>query len=306
MAQSPTKNSSKSLFSWIIVIAVLCHVSSFAQSEKSTPVNPAIGLHYESRYSGPLVDISEDNNFMGMHMGGARSPFIKPRVPSLKREVAIDSTGKNITFTEKVGDIDFRIPRMMPLFNYVSMRRRNYMRDKFVQTSVSRLDETFGRNSGGGAIRIDIPVEIKSKAFQKIFGGGTVGTCGGEDSSDAPAELIFYERPDTEGPVSSTYSLVPVPDPAALKAALAAALGIRGVVKKRRSLYLAGETRIHIDEVEGLGTFLELEVVLETGDGASSREEGVARCRELMNALGVTESDLIDRAYIDLLEEAPE
>ncbi len=138
------------------------------------------------------------------------------------------------------------------------------------------------------------------------FGGGTVGTCGGEDSSDAPAELIFYERPDTEGPVSSTYSLVPVPDPAALKAALAAALGIRGVVKKRRSLYLAGETRIHIDEVEGLGTFLELEVVLETGDGASSREEGVARCRELMNALGVTESDLIDRAYIDLLEEAPE
>jgi cell surface protein SprA len=175
MAQLPTKNSSKSLFSWIIVIAVLCHVSSFAQSEKSTPVNPAIGLHYESHYSDPLVDISEDNDFMGMHMGGARSPFIKPRVPSLKREVAIDSTGKNITFTEKIGDIDFRTPRMMPLFNYVSMRRRNYMRDKFVQTSVSRLDETFGRNSGGGAIRIDIPVEIKSKAFQKIFGGGTVG-----------------------------------------------------------------------------------------------------------------------------------
>jgi len=125
-------------------------------------------------------------------------------------------------------------------------------------------------------------------------------------STGTAAELIFYERPDTEEPASSTYSLVPVPDPAALKAALTAALGIRGVVKKRRTLYLAGETRIHIDEVEGLGTFLELEVILETDHGASSREEGVARCLELMSALGIDEGDLMDRAYVDLLEEATE
>jgi len=120
------------------------------------------------------------------------------------------------------------------------------------------------------------------------------------------AELIFYERPDTEEPTPSVYSLVPVSEPAALRDALEAALGIRGVVNKRRTLYLAGETRIHIDDVDGLGAFLELEVVLETGHGASTHEEGMARCRSLMSELDIPERDLIDRAYIDLLEEASE
>ena len=142
------------------------------------------------------------------------------------------------------------------------------------------------------------------------FGGaaescGACGPEGGAERSDrATAELIFYERPDTEEPMASTYSLVVVPDPPALKAALSAALGVRGVVSKRRTLYLAGETRIHVDEVDGLGSFLELEVVLGTAGGVTSQEDGVARCRELMDALGVDEHDLIDRAYIDLLEEA--
>jgi adenylate cyclase class IV len=118
----------------------------------------------------------------------------------------------------------------------------------------------------------------------------------------SPAELIFYERVDTGGPTMSDYSLVPVMDPEALKSALAAALGVRGVVRKRRILYLAKETRIHIDEVDGLGTFLELEVVLPTAAGASP-VDGDARCRELMDALGVGAADLVDVAYIDLLEE---
>ena len=135
------------------------------------------------------------------------------------------------------------------------------------------------------------------------FGGGMIRVGGGEDSSGAPAELIFYERVDAEGPTRSSYSLVPVTDPTALKVALSAALGVRGVVKKRRSLYLARETRIHIDDVDGLGAFLELEVVLGTTDGAASHGEGVARCRELMETLNIGEDDLVDTAYIDLLEE---
>ncbi len=170
-----TQKITQSLVAWIAVAAAICSVAAYAQNETSRRANPAIGLNYENYYYDPLVGITDDNNFMGLYMGGARSPFINPRVPSLKRTVAIDSTGKNITFTEKVGEIDFRIPRTMSLFNYVEMRRRNYMRQKFVQTTVSKLDDTFGRTAGGGAIRIDIPVEIKSKAFQKIFGGGTVG-----------------------------------------------------------------------------------------------------------------------------------
>ncbi len=112
------------------------------------------------------------------------------------------------------------------------------------------------------------------------------------------AQLIAYQRPDTHGPRTSTYTIAPVPHPEALHAVLAQALGVRGTVCKRRWLYLYDQTRIHLDEVEGLGTFLELEVVLHT---EQSEEEGTAIARKLMEYLGIEEKDLIDRAYIDLL-----
>jgi predicted adenylyl cyclase CyaB len=77
------------------------------------------------------------------------------------------------------------------------------------------------------------------------------------------------------------------------------AYGIRGVVRKTRYLYLVGQTRIHLDDVDGLGQFMELEVVLEEGQ---SDAEGQRVAENLMWALGVEQSDLIDGAYMDLLE----
>ena len=84
-----------------------------------------------------------------------------------------------------------------------------------------------------------------------------------------------------------------------LKAVLSAALGVRGVVRKQRTLYQVGETRIHLDEVENLGSFLELEVMLSPGQ---SEEQGVNIAADLMARLGIEESDLVNVAYIDLLE----
>lgn len=114
-------------------------------------------------------------------------------------------------------------------------------------------------------------------------------------------QLIYYERADAAGPKLSEYFVVPTADPAALKEVLARCLGIRGVVRKRRSLYWMGNTRVHLDEVEGLGSFLELEVLLGSGQ---SHDEGQAVARELMAKLGIEQSDLIEGAYMDLLEEA--
>ena len=119
------------------------------------------------------------------------------------------------------------------------------------------------------------------------------------------AELIFYDRRDASGPKTCEYIRVPVGDAPALKAALAAALGIKGTVRKRRTLYLSGPTRIHLDDVDGLGTFLELEVVL--ADGLSV-VEGEATARRMMTALGITESELVEGAYLDLVtwrQQAP-
>jgi adenylate cyclase class IV len=116
--------------------------------------------------------------------------------------------------------------------------------------------------------------------------------------SETSGELILYERPDAPGPKTSAYRIVPTRSPAALLDLLAAALGVLGVVRKRRHLFLAGQTRIHVDEVEGLGTFLELEVVLRAGQGVS---EGEAIARGLMAELGVAEEALVAGAYLDLL-----
>ncbi|RXM96387.1 C-Jun-amino-terminal kinase-interacting protein 2 [Acipenser ruthenus] len=73
-------------------------------------------------------------------------------------------------------------------------------------------------------------------------------------------QLLFYERPDVDGPKLSNYSISPTTDPDGLTKVLADALGIMGVVKKERLLYMVGQTRVHVDTVEGLGHFMELEI----------------------------------------------
>ena len=112
-------------------------------------------------------------------------------------------------------------------------------------------------------------------------------------------QLISYDRDDAAGPTPSRYVIAPVADPGPVKAALAAALGVRGVIRKTRHLYRAGRTRIHLDNVVTLGRFIELEVVL---TDAHSPEDGVARARDLMNRLDIRDADLVNEAYIDLCE----
>lgn len=112
-------------------------------------------------------------------------------------------------------------------------------------------------------------------------------------------QLIYYVRADTYGPKRSDYSIAASSEPDKLKEVLAAAWGICGVVRKQRLLYKVGNTRIHLDEVEGLGRFVELEVVLAAEESA---EKGQAIATELMAKLGIAENDLVDTAYIDLLQ----
>ncbi len=116
--------------------------------------------------------------------------------------------------------------------------------------------------------------------------------------ADGRGELIAYERPDTAGPKTSSYFITPVPDPDSLRETLSRALSLAGRVIKRRTLFLVGATRIHLDEVEGLGDHLELEVVLR--DDQSSAD-GDAVARKLLAQLGIAPEHLIAGAYVDLL-----
>jgi predicted adenylyl cyclase CyaB len=116
--------------------------------------------------------------------------------------------------------------------------------------------------------------------------------------SSEKGELIFYRRADQSGPKESFYVISPTTSPDTLREALSLAYGQAGRVRKNRTLFLAGRTRIHLDRVEGLGEFLELEVVLADNE---SVETGETVARDLMAKLGIQPSQLIDVPYVDLL-----
>ena len=116
--------------------------------------------------------------------------------------------------------------------------------------------------------------------------------------SDSEAELIYYRRPDSPGPTESQYERSPVSDARALRELLSKTLGIRGCIRKRRQVFWVGRTRIHLDEVQDLGNFLELEVVLREQEPF---EVGVREAEGLMELLEIDGGSLVSDAYIDLL-----
>jgi predicted adenylyl cyclase CyaB len=113
-------------------------------------------------------------------------------------------------------------------------------------------------------------------------------------------QLVYYVRQDIAGPKHSEYKIFETNDPASLKLILAEALGVRGVISKVRYLYTAGQTRIQLDDVKELGKFMELEVVLRP---EQTDAEGRAIAENLMQQLGIKQGDLIETAYMDMLEK---
>lgn len=115
--------------------------------------------------------------------------------------------------------------------------------------------------------------------------------------SSIEGELIFYCRTDQFGPKESFYFISPTTAPDVLRESLSLGYGQIGRVRKHRTLFMIGRTRVHLDMVEGLGHFLELEVVLTEGE---SSETGILVANDLLNKIGIASSQLIEGAYIDL------
>jgi adenylate cyclase class 2 len=114
-----------------------------------------------------------------------------------------------------------------------------------------------------------------------------------------PAHLIAYERSDESGQRESRYRLVEIEDDVELEAALAGALGIEAVVKKARRLFLYEGVRIHLDRVEGLGSFIELEGLAAPDDADLARLE--APLTNLRHSLDIHDADLVGGSYCDLV-----
>ena len=118
-------------------------------------------------------------------------------------------------------------------------------------------------------------------------------------SSMSGAQLIPYLRANERGPNRSDYALIPVPDPELAKSLLSKTLGVHCVVRKEREIFLRDNIRIHLDRVESLGDFIELEAVFDGDEGAEPAE--YERVRALMTVLGIREEDLIRESYEELV-----
>ena len=146
-------------------------------------------------------------------------------------------------------------------------------------------------------------VEIADKGPTEIIQDDTFFKCDNgrlklRTFSKTKGELIFYKRADESGPKECFYLKSETPEPSILRESLVLAYGAAGRVQKRRLLYFKGRTRIHVDRVEGLGNFLELEVVLEDNE---TKERGVEEAMILLSQLGIENSQLVETAYVDLL-----
>jgi homotetrameric cytidine deaminase len=123
-----------------------------------------------------------------------------------------------------------------------------------------------------------------------------------EDGSGG-GELIAYRRPDDASAAESRFVLAPVSDAASLAEALDLAFGTVVVVTKRRRLFLWEGVRIHLDEVDGLGAFIEFEAVLPE---AGAPDVAGAKVERLKAELGIANDALVADGYSDLLLDGPQ
>jgi adenylate cyclase, class 2 len=118
------------------------------------------------------------------------------------------------------------------------------------------------------------------------------------EESDATPHLISYLRADKSGRRESRYRIVKVGQPEELISALSGNLGVKVVVEKERRLFLYEGTRIHLDQVKALGSFIELEAVAPAGSDLSRERQKVEAVR---GELGIDRHDLVAGSYCDLI-----
>ncbi len=111
--------------------------------------------------------------------------------------------------------------------------------------------------------------------------------------------LIHYERSDHEGPKQSKVTLFTSQPGSTLKEVLAKALGVLVVVDKKREIYFIENVKFHVDAVEGLGTFMEIEAIDASGNLGSDKLN--EQCNKYLKEMGIKDEDLISVSYSDLL-----
>lgn len=113
--------------------------------------------------------------------------------------------------------------------------------------------------------------------------------------------LVYYQREDQEGPKQAQVMLYPATPGSALKEILTASLGVRVAVKKQREIYFIDNVKFHLDQVDGLGMFVEIEAI--DTNGSIGKDRLLAQCQTFLALLQISHDDLVAVSYSDLLLE---
>lgn len=111
--------------------------------------------------------------------------------------------------------------------------------------------------------------------------------------------LIYYKRDDKPGPKKSDVRLYKSKPDSSLKSLLEESMGVLAVVDKVREIYFIDNVKFHIDEVEGLGIFVEIEAIDKTGE--LGQERLLEQCNYYLELFGINENELIPVSYSDLV-----
>jgi predicted adenylyl cyclase CyaB len=112
--------------------------------------------------------------------------------------------------------------------------------------------------------------------------------------------LIHYRRPNRDGPKPSTVTRYEPAAPRELRSVLAAALGVWIVVAKTREIYFIDNVKFHLDRVDELGTFVEIEAI---GHGEADDSHALrAQCEAYMDRFDLSADALVADSYSDLLQ----
>lgn len=111
--------------------------------------------------------------------------------------------------------------------------------------------------------------------------------------------LIYYERENIRGPKKSIVLLYKNNPDSNLKEILIRSLGVLAVVDKRREIYFAENVKFHLDIVDGLGSFVEIEAI--DKDGSMGNEKLLEQCNRYLNLLNISQKDLVEKSYSDLM-----
>jgi adenylate cyclase, class 2 len=115
--------------------------------------------------------------------------------------------------------------------------------------------------------------------------------------------IVYYERPDDLKPKKCSYDILQFSpgdiEIESLKKILVSALGIKITVEKKREIYFIGNIKFHLDTIEGIGDFLEIEAI-----GENDTEEKILseQCGRYLEELGVKDEDLIGVSYSDMIK----